>query len=161
MRRGCSTDEKASPPDSGLGFYTFCQKPRQLGKNKCVYVTVFDASRQGGRSEGVAVRAVECVCSPTPRTRKKNEPRGPARVRTAPLSLWLALERQKRARSARVCLIQFVTSGNRCIALRRWSVVRCVYCRDIAALSCPTICRASTSETPDAFSIVTALCRKL
>src|SRR6266700_3052552 len=36
MRRGCSPDEKASPPDSGLGFYTFCQKPRQLGKNKIV-----------------------------------------------------------------------------------------------------------------------------
>ena len=34
-----------------------------------------------------------------------------------------------------------------------------MYCRDTAALSWPTISRASTSETPLAFSIVTALCR--
>jgi hypothetical protein len=43
----------------------------------------------------------------------------------------------------------FVTSGNRCMALRRSSVVRCVYWRETAALSCPTISRAKTSERPD------------
>ena len=54
-----------------------------------------------------------------------------------------------------------VTSGSRCIAARLSSVERCVYCRDTAALSWPTISRAIKSETPAAFSIVTALCRKL
>src|SRR5438045_3735087 len=53
-----------------------------------------------------------------------------------------------------------VTSGNRCIALRKSSVERWVYCLEIAVLSCPTISRASTSDTPAAFSIVTALCRR-
>jgi hypothetical protein len=51
--------------------------------------------------------------------------------------------------------LPFVTSGNRCIATRLSSVVRCVYCRETAALSCPTISRAIKSETPAAFSIVT------
>jgi hypothetical protein len=52
-----------------------------------------------------------------------------------------------------------VTSGNRCIAARLSSVVRCVYWRETAALSCPRISRAIKSETPAAFSIVTALWR--
>jgi hypothetical protein len=52
-------------------------------------------------------------------------------------------------------------SGNRCIAARLSSVVRCVYWRETAALSCPTISRAIKSATPAAFSIVTALWRKL
>ena len=39
----------------------------------------------------------------------------------------------------------FVTSGNRCMALRLSSVERCVYRREIAALSCPTISRAMKS----------------
>lgn len=51
----------------------------------------------------------------------------------------------------------FVTSGNRRMAARLSSVVRCVYCRETAALSCPAISRAIKSETPAAFSIVTAL----
>ena len=51
----------------------------------------------------------------------------------------------------------FVTSGNRRMAARLSSVVRCVYWRETAALSCPTISRAIKSETPAAFSIVTAL----
>jgi hypothetical protein len=51
-----------------------------------------------------------------------------------------------------------VTSGNFCIALRRSSVVKWVYWRLTAALSWPTISRASTSDTPAAFNIVTALC---
>ena len=55
----------------------------------------------------------------------------------------------------------FVTSGNRRIAARLSSVVRCVYWRETAALSCPTISRAMKSETPAAFSMVTALWRKL
>ena len=54
-----------------------------------------------------------------------------------------------------------VTSGNRCIAVRLSSVVRCVYWCETAALSCPTISRAIKSETPAAFNIVTALWRKL
>jgi hypothetical protein len=33
----------------------------------------------------------------------------------------------------------FVTSGNRCMAARLSCVVRCVYWRETAALSCPTI----------------------
>ena len=53
----------------------------------------------------------------------------------------------------------FVTSGNRRIAARLSSVVRCVYWRETAALSCPTISRAIKSETPAAFNIVTALWR--
>ena len=47
------------------------------------------------------------------------------------------------------------------MALRLSSVLKCVYCLDTAALSCPTISRAMKSETPAAFSIVTALWRKL
>src|SRR4030095_4158753 len=54
-----------------------------------------------------------------------------------------------------------VTSGNRRMAARLSSVVRCVYWRETAALSCPMISRAIKSETPAAFSIVTALWRKL
>jgi hypothetical protein len=45
----------------------------------------------------------------------------------------------------------FVTSGNRCIAARLSSVVRCVYWRETAALSCPTISRAIKSEAPGCF----------
>jgi len=52
-------------------------------------------------------------------------------------------------------------SGKRCIAARLSSVERCVYWRETAALSCPTISRAMKSETPAAFSIVTAEWRKL
>jgi len=48
-----------------------------------------------------------------------------------------------------------VTSGNRCTAARLSSVVKCVYCRETAVRSCPTISRAKKSETPVALSIVT------
>jgi hypothetical protein len=54
-----------------------------------------------------------------------------------------------------------VTSGSRSMVARLSSVVRCVYWRETAALSCPTISRAIKSETSAAFSLVTALCRKL
>ena len=57
--------------------------------------------------------------------------------------------------------LQLFTSGNRSMAARLSSVVRCVYWRETAALSCPTISRAIKSETSAAFSLVTALCRKL
>jgi len=49
-----------------------------------------------------------------------------------------------------------VTSGNRRMAARLSSVVRCVYWRETAALSCPTISRAIKSETPAAFSTAVA-----
>src|SRR5262245_50210799 len=50
-------------------------------------------------------------------------------------------------------------SGNRCMAARRTALDRWVYWRETAALWLPTISRANTSESPDALSMVTALCR--
>ena len=66
----------------------------------------------------------------------------------APFSWFKVVSRLSRPATARM-------------AARLSSVVRCVYCRETAALSCPTISRAIKSETPAAFSIVTALWRKL
>ena len=64
---------------------------------------------------------------------------------------------QKEGYAATTLPQPFVTSGNRRMAARLSSVVRCVYWRETAALSCPTISRAIKSETHAAFSIVTAL----
>ena len=82
---------------------------------------------------------------------------GPARRRAM-----AALARQARTRGWICAAYSWpVTSGNRSIAARSTSIEKCVYSREIAGLSCPTIAIATASLTPAAFNIVVAVCLKL